>query len=90
MPDDKIDNYSKDLQRELTEHPAIMDGINTMIRQGYSNESIRRIIGGAATPEKIDAQRQALSGFGGVRRTDSELREMEEKRQADREKNLRK
>lgn len=86
MAADKIENYKHTgIDRDLTEHPAIVDGINKMIRDGYSDDSIRRIIGGAATPEVIDHHRQMFEGTRS-RRTDSELREMEEKRSAEREK----
>jgi hypothetical protein len=41
-----------------TEHPAIVDGINNMIKNGYSKDAIVRIIG--APPEVVESlQRRA-------------------------------
>ena len=41
-----------------TEHPAIVDGINNMIKNGYSKDAIVRIIG--APPEVVESlQRHA-------------------------------
>ena len=61
-----------------TEHPAIVDGIRNMIRQGYSKESIVKVIG--APVEVVEAhQRLAERQMGGepkTRRTESERLEM--------------
>lgn len=71
-----------------TEHPAIVDGIRNMIRQGYSKESIVKVIGAPA--EVVEAhQRLAerqMSGSTKPTRTESEQREMLDRMKKMREK----
>jgi hypothetical protein len=68
------------------EHPAIVDGIQTMIKRGYSDDYIRKVVGEAAQPEVIDHHRRVLQGhYDKPTHTESELREMEEKKQAARD-----
>jgi len=61
-----------------TEHPAIVEGIRNMIRNGYSKESIVKVIG--APVEVVEAhQRLAERQMGGVVRpirSESERLEM--------------
>jgi hypothetical protein len=68
-------------KRDLQQHPAMVSGINNMIRQGYSKDAICRITG--AAPETVEHHQRTFerqtAPAASRTYTEGELREIVEK-----------
>jgi len=69
------DKYSKEVQDNLKNNPAIVNAINNMARDGYDKEYAQKITG---APYEVVDRLYKNQGRGGKRRDEGPRREEEE------------